>query len=238
MERHYETQSGFPRSATPPPAPSPPCASGCWPRLKPPGGRLENSQAGEPPRRRTPPQRPALRLDPARAAQAPALRRAALARVGLRGPPFRRPMGRPARWPLGRRARGDPARPPVRPARPSGADPRHRRVPRPGRDRETRRPLGWRRPRHPGTDPVPPAPGVRQAPGSPGHRGRARHRPVSRIIFCRTDPGACSPSRSSPRRTDSRTRPGLRSRCAARCRAAGRPVASGRCPPRRGCRWR
>jgi uncharacterized damage-inducible protein DinB len=45
-------------------------------------------------------------------------------------------------------------------------------------------------------------------------------------------------SRSSPPRTGSRTRPGPRSRCAARCRGAGTPVASGRCPPRRACRWR
>jgi uncharacterized damage-inducible protein DinB len=45
-------------------------------------------------------------------------------------------------------------------------------------------------------------------------------------------------SRSSPPRTGSRTRPGPRSRYAARCRGAGTPAASGRCPPRRACRWR
>ncbi len=56
---------------------------------------------------------------------------------------------------------------------------------------QARRPLGQRRPGDPGTGPVPPGPGVRPAPGPAGRRRRTRHRPDRRIIFCRTDTGAC-----------------------------------------------
>lgn len=49
---------------------------------------------------------------------------------------------------------------------------------------------------------------------------------------------ATTPSRSSPRRTGSRTRPGPRSTSAGRCRVAGRREACGHCPPRRACRSR